>query len=474
MRSSPRRSRGLALVLLLLAIAGFLTAFLVYSALGTVSRRLDANATSASSFKALDEALARYVMLNQRLPCPASGTANAGIADPDTAVATCNSPSGVVPWATLGLSKGDATDPWGRYIAYRVYDGASGFTQSNGLALANCLDEPVATIYALSGGGSTCNTITHENTVSDFFVNKGLTVNDRGSANTQVAYALISMGESGLGAYYPGGAVPMASPDSSSKEFLNAGSGGTYWIMAPSDPSVPATSVSHFDDVVSYSYAMDLAHNARLAGRPWKLYQVFTQAALGLSPTNYNTNNASMKVRPPSAGVNQGPVTVTAAADTARVICATSTTVPGISPCVAGINNGNDMLDNSNNEALTFDFRVTRKAVVIALTDFRIQGGGGSNREQAQVTFYNGSTQVDQRTVQACSGGGNQVAQFTIANIASPGIFTKVTVRALTESGSATSSSFGVAAVLACKLSSDCPVGSAPAVTGWPAIDCFG
>lgn len=465
------------MVLVLLAVVGFVTAFLLYNALGSISKRLDANVTSFDSFRKLDEALALYVMVNQRLPCPASGTAsgtNAGKADPEAPALNCNSPSGVVPWTTLGLAQKDATDSWGRYIAYRVYDGASGFTQSNGLALANCLDEQAATIYALSGSGSTCNSITHENTVSDFFANKGLTVNDRGSVKTQVAYALISMGESGLGAYYPGGAAPMPSPDPASKEFLNAGSAGTYWITAPSDSSVQATSPSHFDDVVSYSYATDVAHNARLAGRPWKLYQVFTQAALGLPATSYNTGNVSMKVQPSSAGTNQGPVMVTAGGDTARVICATSTTVQGVSPCIAGAINGNDMLDTSNNEALTFDFRVTRTAAVIALTDFRIQGGGGSNREQAQVTFYNGATQVDQRTVQACSSGGNQVAQFTIANIAAPGIFTKVTVRALTESGSATSSSFGVAAVLACKLSSDCPAGSAPAIIGWPAINCFG
>jgi hypothetical protein len=469
----PRnRQRGLATVLVLLAIVAFVTAFMLYNSLGSVSQRLTAVGANATSFKKIDDALTRFVMLNQRLPCPASGTAHTGDADPNNAVTTCNSPSGVVPWSTLGLSQTDAVDPWGRYIAYRVYDGASGFTRTNGMSLADCLDETASTIYSLSGTGSSCNSNTHENTVSDFFATKGLTVNDMGTARAQVGYVLVSTGETGAGGYYPGGSATLTAPSASSKEFLNAGSAGTYWITAPSATGVSAEDASHFDDVLSYAFASDVAKKAQLAGRPWKLSQVFTQSTAGLTAGNYNTGSASIKIQPSSAGVNQGPVTVAAGGDAARVVCITNMTPQGAAPCLSAVNNGSDDLDTSNNEYLTFDFRVTRKKLVVALTDFRFTGGG-SNREQAQVTFYDAAgVQVGvSQTVQACSSGGNQVAQFTVTPT---GDFTKVKISALTITGSGGPSDFGVAAILACKITSDCPIGTAPAGIAWPAIDCFG
>lgn len=458
-------------MLVLLAIVGLVSAVLLYNALGSISKRLDANATNLDSFRKLDDALARYVMLNQRLPCPANGTAHTGVEDPNPSYPAdpyriCNSPSGVVPWATLGLSQKDATDSWGRYIAYRVYDGASGFTQSKGLALADCLDEQVAAVYPLSGAGSTCNSTTHENAVSDFFVNKGLTVNDRGSVKTQVAYALISMGESGLGAYYPGGAAPMPSPDSASKEFLNAGSGGTYWITTPSDPSVQAASGSHFDDVVSYAYAAELAHNARLAGHPWPLNAIFTLTNAAFPTGNFNSQSTSWKFTHTTGPMpSEGPVMVTAAADIPVVVCVTNTTPQGVAPCSSLVTDGSDRLDTTFNERLAFDFRVTRKVAIVQLSSFRVLGGGGTDKEQARITFYNGATQVYQKDVQACATGSPRIGQFTIT----PGAdFTRVEVRALNSTGSATPSRFEVSAIMACKVAADCV--SAPAA--WTPAPC--
>ena len=480
-QASHRRSEGLVAVLLLFAIVGILAAALIYKSLGTASKRLDTAQTGAASFQKIHDALVRYVMLNQRLPCPASGTAHTGDADPNGAAVTCNnSANGVVPWNTLGLDKADALDPWGRYVFYRVYDGATGFTQANGLKLSDCLDENVGTIYSLSGAGNTCNSNTHENTISDFFNGKGLWVSDMGTDRPQVAYVLLSAGASGLGAFYPGATAAMAAPNASA-ESLNAGSGGTKCgidqthectLISASAPDVAASDASHFDDLLGYTFAVDLAKKAQLAGRPWKLYQVFSQSTVSLSGSNYNTGTSSMKVRPSSAGVNQGPVTVTAAGSLGtHYICVSNGLVQGATSCFTFSNTGNDMLDNTlGNESLEFDFRVSRTMLVIALTEFRYTGGG-SNKEQAQVTFYNGVTQVDQKTVQACSSGANSVAQFTLNPASS---FTKFTITPLNITSSASSSSFGVAAVLACKLTADCPAGTAPAGIGWPAIDCFG
>ena len=469
----PRRLKGLATVLVLLALAGFVVAFMLYRSFGAASKRLDISTANGAIFDRIDQALGNFVMANSRLPCPASGTAHSGLEDPKTGAADpykdCNSPSGVLPWITIGLRESDVLDAWGRYIGYRVFDGAYGFTQSTtpGLLLSDCLNEAVSSIYTLSGTSTTCNTATHENTYSDYFATYGITINDMG-ATKRAAYALISMGESGFGAYFPNGTAPLTSPSSSSKEYLNAGSAGTYWITPASDPTVAPDSGAHFDDVIRYVMGNDLVRNASYRpGKSWALYQAFTQSNVGLSGGNYNTQVSSIKVRPSSAGVNQGPIMVTAAPS--RMVCATSTPVQGVAPCLSSVTNGNDLLDTTGGENLTFDFRVTRSALVIAITDFKSSGGGGT-KEQAQVTFYNGSTQVDQKTVQSCQSGGHPVSQHTIVPAVA---FTKVVVTALSESVGSTSSDFGVAAMMACKTSSECPNGVAASVSGWPSIDCF-
>lgn len=411
-------------------------------------------------------------MANHRLPCPASGTVHTGFEDPKAGQADpykdCNSPNGVVPWAAIGLRRSDVLDNWGRYVAYRVFDGNFGFTQSTiaGFLLADCLNEPTATVYTLSNGSNGCNSVTHENTFSDYFATWGINIDDMGT-NNKAAYALISMGASGRGAYYPGGTSPIASPPSGSSEYLNAGSGGSYVIKAASDSTISADSDSHFDDAVSYVSGVDLARNANYRpGAAWKLSQIFSQSSLGLCCGNFNTQAASIKVRP--SGTNQGPVMVTASSS--RVICATSTLVVGIAPCFSSVTNGNDLFETAGGENLTFDFRVTRSVLVIAVTDFKSSGAGGSNKSQAQLTFYNGSTQVDQKTVQSCQSSGHPVSQHTITPVAN---FTKVTVTALPESASANSSQFGVAAVLACKATAECPNGTVPLGITWPSIDCY-
>src|SRR5436190_4490806 len=197
------------------AIVGVL---LMTQGLSSVGKRADAVAANNAKFDVLHLALAQFVMLNKRLPCPASGTPNDGAENVTSPAntASCLSPSGVVPWTTLGLAQTAAIDSYGRMIGYRVYDQAAGFTRTGGLDLHNCLDDDVATTIALSGGD--CNSTTHENARTDFFVSKGLTMSDRGTTVSQVAYALISFGDSGLGAYVATSATPMTAPSSASKE----------------------------------------------------------------------------------------------------------------------------------------------------------------------------------------------------------------------------------------------------------------
>ena len=58
-------------------------------------------------------ALHAFVATQGRLPCPAAGALDAGLAVPPTAVDLCTNRDGTVPWVSLGLRADDALDVWG-------------------------------------------------------------------------------------------------------------------------------------------------------------------------------------------------------------------------------------------------------------------------------------------------------------------------------------------------------------------------
>jgi hypothetical protein len=455
---NPRGSRGLVTVLVVLLLAAFAVAFLFFGAMGHPSKLVDASTADAASFRKLGDALARFVMLNRRLPCPASGTAHTGAEDPQASATdftqgttTCNSPSGVVPWQVLGLSQADALDPWGRYVSYRVFDGATGFTRTNGISVGDCINESTLTGYSTGS----CAT-THENTLGDFFSGKGITVNDFGTANTGIAYVLISMGETGNGAYYPGASAPNTMPSGSSKEFLNAGSAGTYWTLAASSPQTDALDANHFDDALSYATAFDVATAAKSA-RPWPL-QVSLEpttsqctpppaACSNVSFSSDNSNQTSLKFWTDNAN-GHGAAVATAAADTSRVICDVTGSFNGISPCTTSASGGGDDLDTSNNETLTFDFKVRRAVAMVKLAG--MQHTGGSD-EQAQITFYDssGNPVGSPLTKISCHNGSGAIGQYLVTPTIANAEFTKVEVKALNKTTGG-SSDFAVAAIAAC------------------------
>ena len=449
MNTSMREQRGAGLLILLLALAAVIGVILMGQGLSSVGKRAQAASANEAAFETLHLALAQFVMINRRLPCPASGVPNAGGEDvvAPTNTTACQSPSGVVPWTTLGLPQSAAIDSWGRMIGYRVYDGATGFTRTDGMKLIDCLDEDVTAEIPLSGAA--CNATTHENARSDFFVGKGVTVNDRGIAVTRVAYVLISHGDTGLGAYVPTSATPMTAPAGASKEFLNAGSSGTYWILAPSDPTVPADDAAHFDDAVSYRTASATAVAARSGGRPWPLAALLTTAKI--PNNNYNTGMPTAY----STDAGQG-IKITASGDSTRYVCVVSNSDPsfeGVSACTALALGGSDLLTSSSNELLTFEFRVKRRYLRIRLSEF---GRNGSNYDTARLTFFNGATSV-QIDKNACINALNANAEFLI----DPGQeFTRVEVRAI---DATTSSDFSVNAISACRYSDapNCPINGA-------------
>jgi len=132
-RPVPLRARiaGFTLVemALVLGLVGLL-AFL-FLPMGRVMQEQARIKETRAKLDAIEAAIVRYVMLNERLPCPADGNladsdANAGVELntsplPNTG---CNSETltrPVVPWRALGLTADDAVDAWGTRITYRPW-----------------------------------------------------------------------------------------------------------------------------------------------------------------------------------------------------------------------------------------------------------------------------------------------------------------------------------------------------------------
>lgn len=262
----------------------------------------------------LDTALAQFVAVNKRLPCPANGTIasgalNAGMESPSPATGTCNPATqiyGVVPWVTLGLTEEDATDPWMARMTYRV-DPALTQTASRLMDMSNCDPSSSGGGLDASSGCKTpvppCSGGTGCSSPSDFLLNKGLDVwdglngapgyaarqNNR-TNGTGAAYIIISHGPTGSGAYNKNGASgPLFATQPGSLSIANPSppppslTGGTDELPNYNGLAVVVTStqanvyraaplndivtLAHFDDYLSHPTLMTVLNKANLGPR---------------------------------------------------------------------------------------------------------------------------------------------------------------------------------------------------------------
>ncbi len=275
MTKAGGKQSGYYFVLVVVIVLFFAVSMLVLSrSKDNVERLSQQSAGAPGGLGKIEIALRNFVASQKRLPCPAD-PADASGKEPAGATISCTKPDGVVPWGSIGLSAADALDSWGRKVSYRVYDGATGFTQTksassiDGLDASNCnTSTSLTTGVAIDSMGG-CATY-HESRYADFLTGKGLSVNDRGTVVSGIGYVLISHGASGYGSYGPdSGATRSTLPNASSKEYTNTQALGTYWNQEASASTVQPGDATHFDDVVFYKRASELMDEARLAGRNW-------------------------------------------------------------------------------------------------------------------------------------------------------------------------------------------------------------
>ncbi|HEV2611814.1 MAG TPA: type II secretion system protein [Noviherbaspirillum sp.] len=194
-RRVPSSKAGFTLIEM--AIVVLIVSIMMTLGVATLSAQLESTAVASTKKRqeAIRDALVAYLAKNRRLPCPDNPAANApnvafdGIEDraaasvagppptPNTTTA-CSSAFGVVPYATLGISRELAQDGWSNLFSYQVSTAPYNWTLN-------------ASFSAGSQGGITVNTRNAAGTLTAFTGN--------------AVVVLASHGKTALGAYTVGG-----------------------------------------------------------------------------------------------------------------------------------------------------------------------------------------------------------------------------------------------------------------------------
>jgi prepilin-type N-terminal cleavage/methylation domain-containing protein len=304
-KQSPVHDAGFTLVemAIVLVIIGLAAGMLLTA--GTAMLDNQKRKAVRAQLETLDNALARFVAVNKRLPCPADGISPTGSsgAGMETVLAGACSPvnqqRGVVPWVTLALTEADVIDPWGGRITYRVDPALAASTLL--MNMSNC--DPSSTGPATGGICITptlpCTGTAGCTSPANFLANKGLDVWDglNGAAgfaarqNNRVtgsgaAYVLISHGPTGTGAYNHSGVLQTGSAITSLREEPNLNNTtlalpatestvyrdaplndrDTLYVWPPG-PVQPARTEFLFDDYLSHPTIMAVLSKANLGPR---------------------------------------------------------------------------------------------------------------------------------------------------------------------------------------------------------------
>ena len=299
MTESRRKSRGFSLVeiAIVLAILGFVLTIGLQATGAYLSH--ERRKVSLARVAGLDVALANFVAVQGRLPCPADGSLATGVAlagvEARTALTgVCTAmDTGVVPWVTLGLTEAEALDGWNTRISYRTLTAVAappnlGFTSNRALDATGCDPGGAAARAAVTVGGQSvetcaagCTLATLANCTSpaNFVTGRGLSVRSDvaplgillmdPAALTGAAYVLISHGENRGGGYDSIGTLQAGTPANGALEAPNANNQALPVLPAAFiDASFnDSDGAARFDDIVSRPTLMTLLVKAGLAPR---------------------------------------------------------------------------------------------------------------------------------------------------------------------------------------------------------------
>ena len=313
MTESRRKSSGFSLVeiAIVLLILGFVLTIGLQATGAYLSQ--ERRKVSLARVAGLDVALANYVAVQGRLPCPADGAlppgdANLGLerrAADGTCIVIAGPPitpimnRGVVPWVTLGLTETEALDGWNTRISYRTVSAVAvppnptniGLTSDRALDATACdpggqaaraavdILLPQSRRVEICAAGCTLPNLANCTSPANFVTNRGLSVRSDvapagallmdSAALTGAAYVLISHGENRGGGYDSTGTLQAGTPANGALEAPNANNQAlpvlpAAFIDAPFNDS---DGLTRFDDIVSRPTLMTLLAKAGLAPR---------------------------------------------------------------------------------------------------------------------------------------------------------------------------------------------------------------
>lgn len=319
-RIRQRGGAALAVIAGLLVVAASTMAIRMAS---QVEGRTEQQTLTQARMQRIQAALHTFAASQGRLPCPAAGGLDTGLAAPAAAVVTCSNRDGTVPWISLGLQADDALDGWGRKISYRVPDGPNGLTNTGSIGSPGTV---------------------------------GLSVNDAGTPKPQQAWVLISHGASGLGAWRV--ALPrMALPGAGGKEWDHSQLPlpPTFWrwgetlVNPVSGMDYALTDVAHFDDVLWFESIADLKTRSNHEQVTVRL----TTARLdSITPVAYDDRNTKIASITFDSATAWGNMTVTSTGGNIARNTDGSTASTGIGVCSDACDiDANSALDSSKSLA---------------------------------------------------------------------------------------------------------------------------
>lgn len=167
-----KRNRGFTLLEIAVVVAITLT--LLTLGLTAIDAQLRTASYSITKKRqdVIKDALIAYLGANKKLPCPivpTSGTPVDGNAPSQSGTPpVCPSPSGVVPFKTLGLAREIGDDGWGNLFSYRVY--SDGTPSCPGISMdwanANCFGEGKIGVLTVNDGTVALPTLLAANIVA--------------------------------------------------------------------------------------------------------------------------------------------------------------------------------------------------------------------------------------------------------------------------------------------------------------------
>ncbi|MGE0356778.1 MAG: type II secretion system protein [Burkholderiales bacterium] len=454
--ASRNRQEGLAAAtVVIVIILAVMALALGRGAFQREAEVLDQRGATDARLRKIQDALVAYAVLKGRLPCPAVGNPGTGDAAPDAPTTACTAPDGVVPWRTLALRREDALDGWNRQISYRVFDGVSGFTQDGGVNMTNCNSSLGFPLDLALGPGALCKAgAPPPNMPLQFLAVRGnmLVVDEMGTARNGNAIVLVSHGETGYGAFPADGTTGrLTLPNNAGREYTNTQAGGTYWMLPRSAPATPAGDAGHFDDVVTYLGAQELAARAKLGARPWSEYSLtatFSQPAVAAAAPGLvgeNTGQAYL-------GMGGFLVIGTDSTPGARNLgIRTEDGITGLGVIGGGSSAGD--LNSAFGERLTFVLGSGSQfqKMDIAMNRFRVVDLGPPRlEERAEVSFWRGGDLLQTSTVTSWVVDPVIRPARCLFGLVPSAVYDRVDVRPVSRNGDGGQTTFTVAEIQAC------------------------